>query len=138
MGDSFGLDLSELNKLAADLGTVAGKAGPKLRSAIEYTSVEVKKGAQQKVGRRKHFKQAAAGIDYEVKSGLTGIEAEVGYSKDRSDAAKLGNLVEFGAPGSKNALTPGNELQRSLKENEGDFLTGIEKAAGDALRKRGL
>lgn len=128
MGDSFGLDFSELNKLAADLGTVAGKAGPKLRSAIEYTSVEVKKGAQQKVGKRRHWRQAAAAIDYEVKVaaslGGSSITSEIGYDKDKP-AGKLGNLVEFGAPGSPNALTPGNELQTALHEQEADFEKGL-------------
>lgn len=128
----------DLYRLAADLDAVPAETVPNLKKALGVTSGKVKKAAQAKVRGRKHFKQAAAGIDYEVKSSLTGIEAEVGYDKDRNEPAKLGNLVEFGAPGSKNALTPGNELQRSLKENEADFLTGIEKAAGDALRKRGL
>lgn len=141
MGDSFELDFSELNKLAADLGTVAGKAGPKLRSAIEYTSVEVKKGAQQKVGRRKHFKQAAAAIDYEVKvsAALSGssITSEIGYDKGKP-VGKLGNLVEFGAPGSPNALTPGNELQTALHEQEADFEKGLSIAIQQAEREAGL
>lgn len=128
----------DLYRLAADLDAVPAETVPNLKKALGITSGKVKKAAQAKVKARKHFKQAAAGIDYEVKAARDGLEADVGYNKDRSDTAKLGNLVEFGAPGSKNALTPGNELQRSLKENEADFLTGIEKAAGDALRKRGL
>lgn len=141
MADDFGLDFSELNKLAADLGTVAANAGPKLRSAIEYTSVEVKKGAQQKVGKRKHWRQAAAAIDYEIKAsasiGGSSITSEIGYDKDKP-AGKLGNLVEFGAPNSPNALTPGDELRTALHEQEADFEKGLSKALEDAERKAGL
>jgi hypothetical protein len=141
MADDFGLDFSELTKLAADLGTVSGKAGPKLRSAIEYTSVAVKKGAQQKVGKRRHWRQAAAAIDYEVKAsasvGGSSITSEIGYDKDKP-AGKLGNLVEFGAPGSPNALTPGNELQTALHEQEADFERGLSIAIQQAEREAGL
>jgi hypothetical protein len=141
MADGVSFDFDELNRLAADLGTVPKTIGPFLESAIKFTSVNVKRAASRKVGRRRHFRQAAQAIDFEVKHfsgfGVNIIQSEVGYDKEKR-AGELGNLVEFGAPGSPNALTPGNELVLSLRENEADFIRGVERAEEDARRKAGL
>lgn len=140
MADGISFDFSELTALAADLGTVPDNAGPNVRKAVEFTSVEVKKSAAKKVTKRRHFRQAAAAIGFDVtaKAGATSsITSEIGYDKGRP-SGKLGNLVEFGAPGSPNALTPGNELVSSLHENEADFQKGLERALADAERKAGL
>lgn len=142
MVDGATFDFHELNVLSADLGEVAATAGPFINSAVQFTSTRVKEAAQKKVSKRKHFKQAAHTIDYEVKTlqafGVSVIQSEIGYSEDRGSSAELGNLVEFGAPGSPNALTPGNELQTSLKENQEDFVKGLARATADAERKAGL
>jgi hypothetical protein len=141
VADGISFDFSELDRLAADLESVPKNITPFLVSAIKFTSVNVKRAASRKVGRRRHFKQAAQAIDFEVKHftgfGVNIIQSEVGYDKERP-AGELGNLVEFGAPGSPNALTPGNEMQSSLRENEADFVRGIERAEADARRKAGL
>lgn len=141
MADGISFDFSELTRLAADLESVPKNIGGFLESAIKFTSVNVKRAASRKVGRRRHFKQAAQAIDFEVKHfsgfGVNIIQSEVGFDKDKP-AGELGNLIEFGAPGSPNALTPGNELQTSLHENEADFMRGVDKAIDDAHRKAGL
>lgn len=134
-------DFTELTALAADLGQVPDNAGPFINSAVQFTSKEIVKGAQKKVRKRKHFKQAANAIDYELTVALgekSAITSEIGYDKDQSGAAKLGSLIEYGAPGAPNALTPGNELQTSLHEQEDDFEKGLSKALEDAERKAGL
>lgn len=142
MADKFDFDFSELTSLAADLGQVPATAGRFINSAVQVTSGKIAKAARSKVGRRRHFKQAAAGIDYEIKveasAAGSSITSEIGYDKAKTDAAKLGNLVEFGAPGAANALAPGNELVTSLQEQEGDFVRGLLKATEDAERKAGL
>lgn len=141
MSDNIKFDFSELTGLAADLGEVQASAERTIRSAIEYTSVEIKKSAARKVGKRKHFKQAAQAIDYELKSfqgfGVSVLQSEIGFDKDKP-AGALGNLTEFGAPGADNALAPGSELVTSLHEQEGDFVKGLNKALEDAERKAGL
>lgn len=136
------VDFSELDRLAADLGDVPAEAEKTLKSALQFTATRVKRGAARKVSGRRHFAGAAAAIDYEMK-GFTGfgahvLEVEVGYNESRGGASKLSNLIEFGAPGSPNALTPGNELQRTLHEEEEDFVRGIGRALDDAHRKAGL
>lgn len=134
MSDGMTFDFSELTKLAADLGHVPDTAGPFIRSAVEVTSRKVKDESRKKVRGRKHFKGAARGIDYEIQTVFGQvIQSEIGYDKE-TDAGKLGNLVEFGAPGAPNALTPGNELQTSLEENEADFVEGLQRAGADALQ----
>lgn len=142
MADSVSFDFHELNVLSADLGEVVQNVGPNLRAALMVTSVNVKKAAQRKVSRRKHFKQAAASIDFEVKTlqafGVSVIQSEIGYSKERGGASDLGNLIEFGAPGSPNALTPGNELQTALQDNMTDFVRGLAIATAQAEREAGL
>jgi hypothetical protein len=141
MADGITFNFDDLDRLAADLESVPKNIGPFLESAVKFTSVRIKRGAARKVGRRRHFKQAAAAIDFDVKHfkgfGAEVIQSEIGYNKDK-DEGRLGNLVEYGAPGSPNALTPGNELVTTLHEEEPDFVSGIEKAVDDSLRKAGL
>jgi hypothetical protein len=141
MADGITFNFDDLDRLAADLESVPKNIGPFLESAIKFTSVRIKRGAARKVGRRRHFKQAAAAIDFDVKHfkgfGVEIVQSEIGYNKDK-DVGQLGNLVEFGAPGSPNALTPGNELVTTLHEEEADFIRGIERAVDDAHKKAGL
>ena len=138
MADGVEFDLSELTKLTADLGDVPKNAGPLINSAIQFTSKNVKTDAQKSVGKRRHFKQAAQAIDYDLKVVFGQlIQSEIGYNKD-TNAGKLGNLVEFGAPGSTNALAPTSDLANALKKNEGDFVKGLSKALFDAEKRSGL
>jgi hypothetical protein len=141
MADGITFNFDDLNRLAADLESVPKNIGPFLESAIKFTSVRIKRGAARKVSRRRHFKQAAAAIDFDVKHfkgfGAEVVQSEIGYNKDK-DPGRLGNLVEFGAPGSPNALTPGSELVTTLHEEEADFIRGIERAVDDAHKKAGL
>lgn len=134
-------DFSELEVLAVDLGEVAAKSGKPFRQAVEVSARKVKDTARGKVSGRKHFKQAAAALDYEMQGfqgfGSTVVQAEVGYDKDRP-TGKLGNLVEFGAPRSGNDLQPGGELQDALHENQDDFQKGIEMALDAVMKEAGL
>ena len=138
MADGIEFDFSELRKLAADLSFVADEIEPLVKAALNVSSLKIKRSAQARVKRRRHFKQAANAITFDVESRRGGFFSEIGYDKRRGGAALLGNLAEFGAPRSNNALTPGNELALSLHENEADFVYGIERAEADARRKAGL
>lgn len=133
-----GFDFSEILSLAADLGDIAdGDIEAPVKKALSVTSMKIKKAAQEKVRGRLQLGQAASAITYDVTAGGGTIESEIGYDKGRS-VGKLGNLVEFGAPGSSNSLAPGMELQRSLHEQEEDFEFGIRRAVDDALKAKGL
>jgi hypothetical protein len=140
MAESF--DFSELTQLAADLDKVPDNAGPLINSAIQVTSIKVKKSAAKRVGKSPQWSAAAGAIDYEVKTvqafGVSAIQSEIGYDKEKR-AGGLGNLREFGAPDSSSGpLAPHNDLATALHENEKDFLFGLIKATEDAERRSGL
>lgn len=141
MTDGVRFDFSDLSRLAADLDAAADDIEPFVVSAVKFTSVRIKRGAGRRVSRRRHFKQAAQAIDFDVTRfrgfGAAVVKSEIGYDKGRT-AGALGNLIEFGAPGSANALAPGNELVATLREEEPDFIRGIGRAVDDSLKKRGL
>lgn len=145
MADGIRFDFTDLNRLAADLGRVSAEIEPFVKSALNVTSLKIKRAAQEKVGRRKHFRHAARAITFDVESRRGGFFSEIGYEKDKiygsgkwRTPGNLGNILEFGAPDAPNALTPGNELATSLRENEADFIYGIERAEADVRRKAGL
>lgn len=146
--DEINFDFTELTKLAADLGQVAEKTGPFLRTAFVVTSGKVKDDAIESVKtnqpsrRWKGLSQAA--IDYDIKADLVGgnsvITSEIGYNPARyGKRAKLGNLREFGAPGADGVpLAPHNDLLNALHKNEKDFVKGIADATRDGERAAGL
>lgn len=129
-------DFSELYELVESLESAPKNFGPYARKAVEVTARKVKDSTVSKVKGRKQLGHAAYAIDYELQgfSGpSSGIDAEIGYNKGFS-AGRLGNLIEFGAPGSLNRLSPGSELQRSLAENQEDFVRGLAIALDDSLK----
>ncbi|WP_298742288.1 hypothetical protein [uncultured Microbacterium sp.] len=141
MADSFSFDFDELNVLSADIAEAAESIEPLVEKALGVTSGRIKKASARAVGKRRHFRQAAQAIDYEIKKfsgfGANVIQSEVGYDKGKP-AGELGNLVEYGAPGSPNALAPGSELVTALHAEEEDFVRGLETALDQSMRKGGL
>ena len=135
MADGFTVDMSEVNQLAADLGEVPNTAGRFMRSAVEVSARNVKDEAARSVSGRKGLGHAARAIDYELKTlqafGVSLVDAEIGYNRSRG-AGKLGNLIEFGAPGSYNNLAPTSDLQKALDATQADFESGLSKALEDA------
>lgn len=136
MTDDFKVDSSELDQLAADLGEVKATIGPFINSAVQFTSVKVKKAAAKSVGRAKRWKSMAASIDYDVTTfqgfGASVIKSEIGYNKGKGSGAR-GNIREFGAPGQN--TPPSNDLLTALEANQADFQKGLEKAEQDAAKK---
>lgn len=138
-----GFDFSELHAFAADLGKVSDNAGPLLNSAVQHTSVEVKKTAVESVRKgSKAWKSLPTAIGYDIATaqlfGTSVIKSDIGYDRDR-DGGRLGNLREFGAPDSPSGpLAPHNDLQLALEANADDFEHGLERAIDDALKRAGL
>jgi hypothetical protein len=139
MADEMSFDFSELDQLAADLGQVADNAGPLINSAVQVTSVKVKKAAAKTVrGGSKRWKALPSTIDYDVTVfqgfGVSVIKSEIGYNKGKGGS--LGNVREFGAP--QQSTPPSNDLLNALEANQGDFQKGLEIALRDAERRAGL
>jgi len=138
VADGIEFDFSDLDRLAVSLEQAAAGIEEPVKKALNVTSMKVKKDSQAAVGGRKHFRQAARSITFDVTTRVRDIESEIGYEKGRGGSAHLGNLIEFGAPGSPNALAPGYELRNALEANEADFVRGILLAIDDALKKADL
>lgn len=132
------MDFSELDKLAADLGEVKGKAGPLLRKAVEVTARNVKDAAKASVkGGSSKWRALPSAIDYSLSGSGSNqfgsqLEAEVGYRL--GGGGSLGGIRELGSP----SAVPHNDLANALHANEGDFETGLQKATEQAEREAGL
>jgi len=129
-------DFSQVQSLSADLSKAAMEVAPFATKAVEVTARNVKDAARKSVGSDRYFKAAAAKIAYDMQPSADGIGAEIGY--DKGGAGNLGNLREFGAPGSPNHLAPHDDLANALHENEDDFQHGLEVAIADSLKAVGL
>ena len=135
MSDAFGIDSSELDRLAADLGAVAKNAGPFIRKAVEFGARNVRDDWRENAQGMSHAPAFPSSITYDMRGGnaIRGseIEAEIGPDKSRPQGA-LGNLIEYG---SVNNPPQGLGLG-ALQREEPDFLEGLTKAESDA-RKAG-
>ena len=130
-------DFSELNALAADLGSVAGRAGPLINKAVQVTAGKVKAEARASVAAgASSWKRLPNMIDYDVKGLATVlgslIQVDIGYRL--GGAGSLGGIREFGSA----HAVPHNDLANALHANEGDFEKGLLLATAQAEREAGL
>lgn len=128
-----GYDFSELSKLAADLGSVPRETRPMVRKAVQVTAQKTRDSWRRKLSGSATLPGLPSALSYDIESSAAGVEAEVGFDKGRGQGA-LGNVSEFGTP----TVAPRGFGLASLKENEGDFVRGIELAIDDGLREAGL
>lgn len=126
-------DFSDLDKLAADLGTVSRDTRKNVRKAVEVTARKVKDSWRDKLKGSSTLPGLPSAVSYDVKSASGAIEAEVGFDKGRRQGA-LGNVSEFGTP----SVGPRGFGLASLEEKQGDFEDGIGKALGETLEENGL
>jgi len=135
---SIEFDMSELAKLSADLGVVAGKAGPLIRKAVEVTARNVKDAARESVkSGASSWKALPAAIDYSLNGAGSNqygsvLQAEIGYRL--GGAGSVGGIREFGSA----RAVPHNDLANALHANEGDFEKGLQIATAQAEREAGL
>jgi hypothetical protein len=120
-------DLSELLKLAKDLGDAPKEASKNVRAAIQHTSFEIKKD-WQKGANRTGLGGYAADVTYETKELATSVVAEIGPTI--GDQGSFG-LVEDGGGGVHSA--PQHAGRDAMKRNEADFIKGLEIAVSDFL-----
>ncbi|MHB9004003.1 MAG: hypothetical protein ACYC6C_08050 [Coriobacteriia bacterium] len=139
MTDSFSIDFSEISTLVADLGQIAGDAGPNVRKAVEVTARNVKDAWAEKLQGENGVPHAPRSITYDIKgtpgAGKSVIEAEIGAEQGRLQAPIV-TVLEYGAPG--NNLPPRGYGAGALFENRADFVKGLRMALGDAERSGGF
>ena len=133
MTDSFSIDSSEVDRLVADLGTVASTAGQYIRKAVEVAAVNNKKDWAEFAKGLKHLPAFPSSITYDITTfqgfGASIISAEIGPDKSRSQGA-LGNIVEYGSVNN----APKSYGANALKANESDYQRGLVAALEDAER----
>ena len=125
---SIDFDFSELDKLAVDLGKVPDDAGKKIRQAVEVTSRHIKDSWAEKLTGENGVPHAPRSITYDITAtagAVSQIEAEIGAERGRLQAPIV-TVLEFGAPG--NNLAPRGYGHGALKDNEADFVKGLEIA----------
>lgn len=121
-------DFSELMELAADLSDVPAEANKRIKQAIEYTSVEIKRDWQQGAA-SSSLGAYSRSIDYDLKFPGGAIESEIGPNLGKRQG--MFGFVEDANGGVRSA--PQHAGRDALEANEPDFYRGLEIAATNAL-----
>lgn len=122
------LDLTEVNRLAADLGRVSGRVVPVVAQIVEVGAHNIKDDWSSRWQGMSHLPALAAAVDYDIKPGLGVISAEIGVNKGKPQGP-LGNIAEFGSV--KNAPRPAGGP--ALAAEAPKFAKALGEAAGKVL-----
>lgn len=123
--EKLSIDTSDLKKLAARFDRSAGLAAAEVRPVVQRGAYNIKKDAQDRIGRGPYTPGYARSIGYDSHQTPTSAWAEIGPDKDKAQGA-LGNLLEFeyGTPWS--APTP--HLRPALEAEAPKFERALEAA----------
>jgi hypothetical protein len=94
----IGVDMSEVNALAADLVSASLRTLPAVEKVTEVAAVKIKKDAQKRIkaadqhGRLPGYPSS---ITYDTATRGVSVSAEIGPDKDRNQGP-LGNVLEYG------------------------------------------
>lgn len=135
MVDSFSVDFSDLDRLAADLGEVASTAGRYVRAAVEVTARHVKDDWRKELASSTMIPRGQYSVSYDITTfqgfGASVIKAEIGPEL-QGGGGGVGGLVgalEYGIPGKAGPTGYGHG---ALQRNEPDFQHGLDEALKDA------
>lgn len=126
-------DFSELDKLVADLRSAPAEAAPFVRKAVQVTAHKIRDEWREKAART-GLAAYGRSVGYDTKESRSGVEAEIGPTPGRRQASF--GFVEEAKGGVRSS--PQNAGRDALKNNEADFVDGLDKAIADGLRKAGL
>lgn len=106
MGDSFSMDMSDLNRLAVDVGRVSAKMVPLARKVLEKSSADIERDA-------KLFAPVDTGnLRNSISRSLSGLTAEIGPT------ASYSVYVEYGTSRKGPAAFLGPAFDRHAGEFE--------------------
>lgn len=94
MGITF--DTSDAKRFAAELELAGERMPATVRPVVQRGALNIKRGAQARVGRGPYTPGYASSISYDSKETAAGVSAEIGPDKGRAQGA-LGNLIEYGS-----------------------------------------
>lgn len=85
------LDVSDVSRLAVQIGQVGARAVPALGVVVERTAAGVRDDMRRKARGHRRFKSFPSAITHDVR----GLAAEIGPDKNKRQGA-LGNILYFG------------------------------------------
>lgn len=88
-------DVSEVTKLAFDLGKGNAAMVVGARKILQVASIKIKKDMAAEIGRSPHFKAVAPAITYETKITAFGAESEIGPEVGKA-AGSLAFIAAYG------------------------------------------
>jgi hypothetical protein len=123
-----GIDLTELEALAADIARTEAAVAAEGAAIVKRGAQNIKTGwaANARASAPAHAPAYPASVSYDVTEAPGVIEAEIGPDKERRQGA-LGNLLEFGSVHNP----PHNDGGRALDDEEPRF---VEQATALAER----
>lgn len=119
---------SNAGELAAALQLEAEQLPPTIRPVVAKGALNIKKGAQAKIGRGPYLPMYARSISYDTRFAGSSVTAEIGPDKDKPQGP-LGNLLEYGS----GDTAPIPHLGPALEAEEPHFLRYLEEAVAKAI-----
>ena len=108
-----------------DAGALLNKG---CKTAVQVTSLKVKRSAQAKISGHAHLPAYPSSITYDTTATAAGAQGVIGPDKNRSQGP-LGNILEYGT--GRHAPLP--HLGPALEENADDLIRGVEIAVRQAV-----
>jgi hypothetical protein len=127
---SIRIEHGDLDRLVLDLDKAASKMPEEAAKVVERGALQIKTGAQRRIGRPAHAPAYPNSISYDMRTGMRGPEAEIGPDKGKRQGA-LGNLLEYGSI--NNAPIP--HVRPSVDEELPKFEKATEDLAEKALER---
>lgn len=121
-------DFHEVMELVRDLTDVPAEANKRIKQAVEFTAVEIKRDWQQGA-EASGLGNYSRSIDYDLKFPGNAIEAEIGPNLAKRQG-RFG-FVEEGGDDVRSA--PQHAGRDAMEANEPDFDRGLEIAITNAL-----
>jgi hypothetical protein len=123
-------DFSELDKLVADLRSAPAETAPFVRKAVQVTAHKIRDEWREGAART-GLNAYGRSVGYDTKETRSGVEAEIGPTPGRRQASF--GFVEEANGGVRSS--PQHAGRDALKNNEQDFVDGLDKAVADGLRR---
>ena len=132
-GDNIWFEAPELDAWEASLGRVGPRIMHFLPKAIEVTLRHVQDDARKSVRTALgHIPHIPESITYDVALRTDGVYGEVGYDRNKPQG-NLGHIIEYGRASYDAPNAPQRNVAKAGEKNYEDFISGIRKAAIDAL-----
>lgn len=126
----FRLDVSDVNRLSAQLQQKGVRIGDEVRAIVEVGARNVKDEARDLISGLAHAPAYPYSIGYDLHAalGLGLVSADIGPDKAKPQGA-LGNILEYGTVNN----APLAHLGPALDREAPGFVRALEDAAGDVL-----